>query len=309
MIESVRYGGAAVPVLCLGEAIVDLICERPVRSPAEADAFVPRFGGATANVAVAAARHGAAVALAGGAGEDTWGQWLRGRLEAEGVDTRWFALIAGLRTPLAFVTVAPDGEPQFDIYGDGIEATIQAVAAGLDEAMAEATGLFFGSNTLVGDAERELTLRARSEALERDLPVVFDPNLRLARWPDRDAAVTAARACLPGAYLVKLNREEARLLTGAGDPEAAARDILAQGARLVVITLGPEGAILRGELSADAPGVPAQVVSTVGAGDALAGVLLARLSLAGFYPAAAAAALGEAVQVAARVTEQWGAVA
>jgi sugar/nucleoside kinase (ribokinase family) len=298
-----------VPVLCLGEAIVDLICERPVRTPAEADAFVPRFGGATANVAVAAARHGAEVALAGGAGQDSWGEWLIGRLQADGVDTRWFGLLPGLRTPLAFVTVAPDGEPRFDIYGDGIEATIRAVGERLEEALADASALFFGSNTLVGAAERELTLRARELALERGLPVVFDPNLRLARWAEQGDAVSAARACLPGSFLVKLNREEARLLTGAPDPETAARDILAAGARLVAVTLGAEGAILRGEISADAPGVPARVVSTVGAGDALAGVLLARLALAGFYPPAAAAALPEAVAYAARVTERWGAVA
>jgi sugar/nucleoside kinase (ribokinase family) len=56
------------------------------------------------------------------------------------------------------------------------------------------------------------------------------------------------------------------------------------------------------------PGHPARTVSTVGAGDALMGVLLGRLSLAGFSPSAVAAALPEAVEVAARATERWGAV-
>ena len=62
------YRVAAMRTLCLGEALVDLVCERPVASIAEADAFVPRFGGAIANVAVTAARRGADVALAGGVG-------------------------------------------------------------------------------------------------------------------------------------------------------------------------------------------------------------------------------------------------
>lgn len=83
--------------LCLGEALVDLVCERPVRGLAEADAFVPRFGGAVANAAVMAARRGAAVALAGGAGEDAWGRWLRSRLpdavaESARDTERWGAL-------------------------------------------------------------------------------------------------------------------------------------------------------------------------------------------------------------------------
>jgi hypothetical protein len=39
------------------------------------------------------------------------------------------------------------------------------------------------------------------------------------------------------------------------------------------------------------------------------GTLLGRLALGGWEPEATAAALEEAVEAAARVTEQWGAVA
>ena len=48
------------------------------------------------------------------------------------------------------------------------------------------------------------------------------------------------------------------------------------------------------------------MISTIGAGDALTGTLLARLALSGFYPAAAAAALDEAVAAAAAACERWG---
>ena len=54
-------------ILCLGEALVDLICERPVRNLGEADSFRPHFGGALANVAVAASRAGGRAAIACGA--------------------------------------------------------------------------------------------------------------------------------------------------------------------------------------------------------------------------------------------------
>jgi fructokinase len=298
-----------VPTLCLGEAIVDLVCERPVADMAEADAFRPHFGGATGNVAYTAAAHGAHVALAGGAGDDAWGRWLRARLEEVGVDLRWFELVKGLATPLALVASDAEGEPQFSIYGNGIAATIEALSGRIDEAMAVADALFFGSNTLVGDAEGELTMSARARALELQRPVVFDPNLRLARWPTAGAAAAAANAAVPGAFLVRSNRAEAELMTGEPDPERAAAAIVAGGARLVVVTLGPAGAILRGELTADVPGVHARVRSTVGAGDVLTGVLLARLALADFDPAALAAALPDAVAEGARATERWGAVA
>ena len=67
-------------VLFLGEAIVDLVCEQPVREVTDAPAFVPHCGGAIANAALVAARYGADVGLAGGVGEDAWGRWLEERL-------------------------------------------------------------------------------------------------------------------------------------------------------------------------------------------------------------------------------------
>ncbi|MDW5594467.1 PfkB family carbohydrate kinase [Conexibacter stalactiti] len=295
-------------VLCLGEALVDLICERPLSDLADADAFVPAFGGASANVAVTAARHGARVALAGGAGDDAWGRWLRARLEREGVDTRFFTLAEEARTRLAFVAIDTAGEPRYELYGEDPRSLLHAFGRGAEDAVAASDGLFLTTNVLVDPDERELALSLREQALAAGQPVVFDPNLRLPRWRLRSQAQSYANACVRDALLVCATSEEAALMTGETEPEQAARALLKGGARMVVLTLGARGAILRGELRADAPGVPAQVRSTVGAGDTLTGVLLARLALSGWYPAAAAAGLREAVAEASRATERWAAL-
>ena len=55
--------------------------------------------------------------------------------------------------------------------------------------MEEAEAVVFGSNTLVGKVERELTIRSRRQARDRGLPVLFDPNLRPSRWEEMDTAV------------------------------------------------------------------------------------------------------------------------
>lgn len=297
-----------MPALCLGEAIVDLVCERPVRSWEEADAFVPHFGGAVANVAVVAARLGAGVALAGGAGDDPWGRWLRARLLEARVELRWFRLVDGLATPIAFVAIDRRGEPAYQIYGDGIAATVRAAGQDLPDAAGESDALFFSSNTLAGAGERRLTLLARERALAAGRPVCFDPNLRLHRWESVDDAVRACRECIEGTFLVRCNHEEARLLTGEEDPDRAARRLVMDGAEVAVVTLGPDGALARGGVDADVPGRPARAISTVGAGDTLMGTLLGRLALAAWDPAAIAAALPEAVEAAAQATERWGAI-
>jgi fructokinase len=294
-------------VLCLGEAVVDMICERPVSSLEEADMFVPHFGGSVANVALMAARSGARMALAGGVGADEWGGWLRGQLERAGVDLRHFKLIEDRPTALALTTVDHAGRPTFRLYGEAPATVAGAPSDGVEQAVAESGGLFISSGTLVAEADRQVTMKAREHALAHDLPVIFDPNLRLRRWSSRTDAAASANACVPAALLVRTNANEARLMTGEDDLERAALALRKAGARNVVITDGHNGAMLRGKIRLDVPYVASRVVSTVGSGDALTATLVARLQITGFYEPAIAAALKEAMVVAAQARERWGA--
>jgi fructokinase len=306
-----------VRTLCFGEAIVDLICQRPVASLAEADAFVAHRGGVSANVAVTAARAGASVALAGGAGDDAWGAWLHDGLDAAGVGLEWFRLAGGQRTAIAFVTLDERGEPTYDLHGDaGVvgagakAATVARVERRLLDAVEATDALCFGSNVLAGKAEAQLAEAARTRALELGRPVVFDANIRLGRWDASSGRAGAAcGACVPGAYLVKCNQAEARMMTGETHPERAAASLLAAGAQHVIVTLGASGAILRAKgLRRDVAGRQAKMRSAVGAGDVFTGVVLAALATTDFYAPAIAAALPEAVEAAARACERWGAL-
>jgi sugar/nucleoside kinase (ribokinase family) len=296
------------PILCLGEALVDLICERHIEDVSTATSFVPHFGGAMANVAVVAAGGGARIALVGGAGADEWGEWLQKRLARFGVDISRFLLLPDARTLLAVVLVAPGGEPRYDIYGEAVESVVHALGERVEEAVRDSVALLISSNTLVGAEERAVTMRARKAALELARPVIFDANLRLHRWRLRAHAAASANACVPGAMLVRATAFEAEVMTGEDDPEAAAAALLKAGARMVVLTLGGRGAMMRGELKANVRGVPARVLSTIGAGDVLTGVLVAQLAASRFYPPAVAAALPRAVEESARACERWGAL-
>jgi len=297
------------PTLCLGDAVVELICERPVGLVSDADAFVPHFGGAVATVAVVAARHGAHVALAGGAGDDAWGRWLRDRLRRERVGLSRFELVAGSRTPVAIVAVDSNGDPGGCLYGDRMAVVALSLSGRVEQVVGDSAAVFITSGTLVDVGESEVTMAAREVALSLGRPVVFAPRLRPDRWRSRAEAAAAANACVPGALLVCATAGDAELMTGEEDPERAALALLKAGARMVALMLGRfDGAILRGELCLDVGGVPATVVSTIGARDVLTGILLARLATSAFYPAAVAASLPEAVAQAARACERWGAL-
>jgi sugar/nucleoside kinase (ribokinase family) len=294
-------------IVCLGEAIADLICERELDAPEEADSFIPHPGGALANVAVAVARAGGRAALVGGVGDDAWGRWLRRGLEAEKVHCGWLATAPSVPTPLAIVTFDRGREPSFQVYGAGIAETMRAGAGHLEESMAEASALVFGSNTLVGEAERRVTLEARNRALDLGVPILFDPNLRPNRWREMEVAVGFCRELCEGAFLVRANREEAAQLTGIEEPAAAASALCELGARLAVVTMGAEGALIRGEASGERPAPEVEVVAPLGAGDAFMGELAAGLAGLGWDSGRAAEALPAAIAAGARACEAWGA--
>ena len=247
--------------LCLGEALVDMIGEAPAPSVSAVERFEPHFGGATANVAVFAARTGAQVSLAGAAGEDRWGRWLASVWRPKR-STRPISRSSRASTPSwhSCRSTSMASRPTSST-GELVEPLVDALHGRIDEAVDASAGLFISSNTLAGAGERALTMRARERALERSRPVVFDCNLRLHRWSSRADAAASANACIPGAMMVRANRDEAEVLTGESDPERAAMALRKAGAELVVITLGSGGAILRGDgLRADVPAVtPARV--------------------------------------------------
>jgi fructokinase len=293
-------------ILCLGEAIVDLVCERELAEPGEADQFVPHPGGALANVAVAGRRAGAETALLGGVGEDAWGSWLREKLWQERVDVRWLASAEDFKTPVAFVTFNWEREPSFAIYGEGIGQAMRAASAHLPDAIKTADALVFGSNTLVSEPERELTLRARRAARDSGAVILFDPNLRPNRWREMGRAVRLCREMIDGALVARANEWEAREITGESDPAAAASAFVEHGARLGVVT-GHDGAVMRGAANAEATSPKVEVVSPLGAGDAFTGALAAGLAEVDWEPSRGAEALKGAVEAGARACTGWGA--
>src|SRR5436309_1069513 len=82
---------------------------------------------------------------------------------------------------------------------------------------------------LVGEPERELTLRARRAARDRGAKILFDPNLRPNRWRDMGLAARICREMMDGAFVVRANEWEARELTGESEPAAAAQAFCEEG--------------------------------------------------------------------------------
>ena len=177
---------------------------------AQGDGYVPHVGGSAATIAIAAARAGAKVALAGVVGDDDWGRWVAEHIGAEGVDTALLRLDPEQLTPLAFTPGSVHGAP-------------------LDQL----------------PSEREATLALRDRAVQGGKPVLVDATFAPHRWETPAFAASATRELVKGAFLVVAGGEEARLLSGEEHPAAAADGLVAMGAGHAIV-VAPAGVVLRG---------------------------------------------------------------
>ncbi|MCU0514027.1 MAG: PfkB family carbohydrate kinase [Anaerolineae bacterium] len=261
-------------VAALGELLIDFVALESGVTVGEASGFIKAPGGAPANVAVALERLGYPAAFLGQVGDDPFGHFLADVLASEGVDVRGLRFTDRARTSLAFVSLAANGERSFMFYrhpaADMLMTPEDVAFTVLDEARA----FHFGSITMIAEPARRATLAAADYARRKGLFISYDPNLRLALWPDAAAARAGMRLGFEYATLLKVSVEELEFLTGGHDARALWQPQL----QLLVVTHGAQGAVL---YTADAeyhqPGFAVDAVDTTGAGDAFLAALLAGL--------------------------------
>ncbi|CAH2599165.1 Fructokinase [Rhodovastum atsumiense] len=263
-------------IICMGELLVDFVPTTTGVDLAAADLFKKAAGGAPANVAVGLARLGVPSAFMGKVGEDGFGHFLADTLAQAGVDITPLRFTAAARTALAFVSLRADGDREFLFYRNP-SADMMFAPDDVDEAaIAGARLLHFGSISLIGEPSRSATLQAVALARQYGKRISYDPNLRLALWPDETAARTSLRLGLQQADIVKISAEEIQFLTGLDDPVAGARALWHDRLVLMAVTCGAQGCIwLTPDAAGEVAGFPVAAVDATGAGDAFMAGLLA----------------------------------
>ncbi|TDC65502.1 carbohydrate kinase [Micromonospora sp. KC207] len=293
-------------ITVVGESLVDLI-EEPT---GEAIAYP---GGSPANVAVALARLGEPTTLLTQLGDDAYGRLLRAHLAGSGVRLDPASVSDLPRTSVARTQLGADGQARYDFAIDWRSfPDIGAVASG-------SACLHTGSLATVLEPGAGDVLALARERRATTM-ISFDPNCRPSLTGDAARARRRVEELVAISDLVKVSREDLDWLHPGRSSERVAREWLALGASLVVVTLGAEGALAvtaREEIRVAAPRVT--VVDTVGAGDAFTAGLLSALrardllgaarrpALRAAGPETLAAVLGDAARVAAWTCGRRGA--
>ena len=247
--------GRPVRVVCVGHASLDHVFEieafSAMASKTPARSYRMLAGGMAFNAAVAAARLGAQVRLISRVGSDIAADFLRQRLEEEGIDAQGVQTVLGAATSVSAIVVDRTGERQiFNHRGDAI-----AKAHGLDTRQLEGADVVLADPRWVGGAAAALSWARNNKVLSvldgdvaprADLQrlvalaqwaVFSEPGL--ATWAPGLAREGALRhACASGASAAMVTCGEAgswlcssptALLVHTGAPEVAAIDTTAAG--------------------------------------------------------------------------------
>ena len=231
----------------------------------EARRFHTGFGGKGANQAIALARLGAEVMMLARIGDDMFGAEMKRNFEQNGVDAAFVETVPGCSTGVAAISVDDEGNNSIMI--------VKGANGALSREDIESAGAALGACDMLL-LQLEISLDTVYAAIEfgskNGVPVFLNPapGMRLKS------------ECLRSVEFLAPNETELEIITGmpvstSEDVLAAARRLVSEGVRRVIVTLGAKGSLYvdRKEHFHVDP-FPVKPVDSTGAGDAFIGAFI-----------------------------------
>jgi fructokinase len=221
-------------IVCFGEQLTAYISEEKA------------CGGGAAHVAAAIARLGGAARFIGKADSDASGKYLRGELEAAGVE----------------VKLVETGEPD-------------------DAWLDDAAVYHFGSVPLLEKPFRTSSMAAALRIKEAGGLISYCPEPEAALWPDEQTMRRDLLVHMGIADIVKVSENQISFFTGM-EPAEAVQELLGLGVKAVIVTQGEDGCcVVTEHAMTSIPGIRVKVVDAAGAGDSFVGAMLFKLAACG----------------------------
>lgn len=290
-------------VLVIGRAGMDLYADPPGTRMEEATRFTSALGGSSANIAAALVRQGCRAALVTCVSDDAVGRYCLNQLDLYGIDRTHVRTLAGeARNSLALVETRIES-CQSVIYRNNAADFAMTLADVEAVDYSRYSALITTGTVLAAEPSRSAAFRAFDLARAIGLPLIFDVDYRPYSWPS--PAVAAEVYSRAGAMCDVIVGNDVEFGFMAGDPDRGlqkARDLITEGAQIVVYKMGEKGAVTITRDGEFTTGIyRTNALKPTGAGDSFLGAFIAGLADGLSLRAAVLRGSAAAAMVVARV--------
>ncbi|UTR16098.1 carbohydrate kinase [Salipaludibacillus sp. LMS25] len=251
-------------VLAVGELLIDMI-SADYDGDFAGKTFNKFFGGAPANIAMNVTKLGGHSIVASAVGQDGLGRFLINHLKQAGMDASY---IQEVDYATSMVLVTKSKKSPTPIFYREADMHLSYTPE-LERALMASNIMHFSCWPISRMPVRQTVEKLIDLAKKERKLICFDPNYHPMIWQKGEDGVAYIKSLIEKVDIIKPSEDDAERLFGKDTYENHIAHFLRLGAKLVIMTLGKDGAVVsNGKETVRLKSLATDVVDTTGAGDA-----------------------------------------
>lgn len=262
--NTLNFRNKDIDVFTIGELLIDMI-STDYGDDFNCNNYTKYFGGSPANISMNIKRLGGSSAIAACVGKDGLGDFLIQHLEDNNIDTSY---ISRVDSSTSMVLVTKSKTTPIPIFYRGADYNLKYNTS-LDSALKNSKIVHFSCWPISQKNSRNTIEKVIEEARKNNVLIGFDPNYHDMIWEREHDGIEYIRNLISKVDVIKPSEVDAERIFGPDRPENQVKKFIDLGAKLIIMTLGKDGAIVtNGIETINFKTLATEIVDTTGAGDA-----------------------------------------
>lgn len=262
--ETLSFDNKELDVFTIGELLVDMISD-DYDDNFNCNHYTKYFGGSPANISMNINKLGANSAIYACVGNDSLGNFLVNSLRERNIDTRY---ISQVDKSTSMVLVSKSTSTPIPIFYRSADFNLE-YNEDIDYALKNCKILHFSCWPISQAKSRKTIEKVLEEARKNNIIIGFDPNYHPMIWEEGHDGIEYIKNLVSKVDIIKPSEVDAERIFGEDTPENQVKKFINLGTKLVIMTLGKDGAIVSdGTEILKFNTLATEIVDTTGAGDA-----------------------------------------
>ena len=263
----VKFENKRFDVFAIGELLVDMISD-DYDADNSCNKYSRYFGGSPANITMNIKRLGGNPIISASVGNDRLGEFLINNLKKNNINTEF---INKVNNSTSMVLVTKSKETPLPIFYRSADYNLE-YNEDIGSILKNSKIVHFSCWPISQKKSRKVIEKVIEEARKNNVLIGFDPNYHEMIWEEGHDGIEYIKNLIGKLDIIKPSEVDAERIFGPDTPENHVDKFIQCGAKLVIMTLGKDGAIVsNGTETIKFKTLATEVVDTTGAGDAFWG--------------------------------------